>query len=65
MLSTKNEEISWLKNHNQYFKDKIKKFEDNEESLYRSDNNLEGKVFKQAHHGQRWWIGANPKKTNK
>jgi len=33
---------------------KIKKFEDNEESSHRSDNDLEeDKVFKQAHHGQR------------
>ena len=31
-----------------------------------SDNDLEeDKAFKQAHHGQREWIGANPKKTNK
>ena len=36
-----NEEISRLKNHNQDLKDKIKKFEDNEESPYRSDNDLE------------------------
>ena len=66
LLSVKNEEISWLKNHNQDLKDKIKKFEDNEESSHRSDNDLEeDKVFKQAHHGQRWRIGANPKKAKK
>ena len=41
LLSTKNEKISRLKNHNQDLKDKIKKFEDNEESTYRSDNDLE------------------------
>ena len=41
MLSVKNEEISRLKNHNQDLTDKIKKFEDNEESPYRSDNDLE------------------------
>ena len=41
LLSAKNEEISWLKNHNQDPKDKIKKFEDNNESPYISDNDLE------------------------
>ena len=41
LLSTKNEEISRLKNHNQDLKDKIKKFEDNEESPYITDNDLE------------------------
>ena len=35
------EEISQLKNCNQNLKDNIKKFEDNEESSYRSDNDLE------------------------
>ena len=41
LLSTKNEEISWLKNHNKDLKEKIKNFEDNEESPYRSDIDLE------------------------
>ena len=41
MLSDKDEEISQLKNYNQNLKDKIKKFEDNEESLYITDNDLE------------------------
>ena len=41
LLSAKNEKISRLKNHNQDLKDKIKKFEDNEELPYRSDNDLE------------------------
>ena len=44
LLSVKNEEISWLKNHNQYLKDKIKKFKDNEESLYKIDNDLEDDI---------------------
>ena len=38
---SKNEEISRLKNHNQDLKDKIERFEDNKESPYRSDNDLE------------------------
>ena len=37
LLSAKNEEISQLENHNQDLKDKIKKFEDNEGSQYRSE----------------------------
>ena len=41
LLSTNNEEISQLKNHNQDLKDKIERFEDNKESPYRSDNDLE------------------------
>ena len=36
LLSANNEEISRLKNHKQDLKDKIKKFEYNKESLYRS-----------------------------
>ena len=41
LLSAMKEEISQLKNCNQNLKDNIKKFEDNEESSYRSDNDLE------------------------
>ena len=41
LLSATNEEISRLKNHNQDLKGKIKKFEANKESPYRSDNDLE------------------------
>ena len=41
MLLDMNEKISWLKNHNQDPKDKIKKSINNNESPYRNDDNLE------------------------
>ena len=44
MLSTKNEEISRLKNYNQDLEDKIKRSKNNEESSYRSDNDLEEEI---------------------
>ena len=41
LLSTKNEEVSRLKNHIQDLEYKIEKFKVNDESMYRSDDDLE------------------------